>query len=78
MRFIMILALTFFACTDHPSEKVGEVAVRDCGAAPLAPGWSVAFDQTTGAATMSGADFANIQSWRTAVTAWEECVINHP
>lgn len=80
MRILLITVL-LAACAEDmkpgtEERPIGETVTRDCGEAPLAPGWSVAFD--SGMATMTVADYSAITNWRDAVAAWRDCVVTHP
>jgi hypothetical protein len=80
MKTLALVAtmLLSVACTNEDQPDPGEVDVGKtvlefCGAAPLAPGWSVAFKD--GVATMSTADFNAISTWRDEVAAWRDCTV---
>lgn len=76
-----IIALTILAslvgCGDNMSlDEARNVVKTECGDAPLAPGYSVAFEKVNGfdRALMSPDDWNRIEAWRSDVEAYEACV----
>ncbi len=81
MRYLLALAL-LAACNDdtstqkEPPTEIGDIVRQDCGDPPLAPGWSVAFNN--GTAKLSADQFHAIEAWSDAVAVWRDCVVTHP
>lgn len=76
MKTIIAIVIALAACGDNVSlDKAREIIKKECGEAPLAPGWSVSFETVNGfdRALMTREDFIRISQWREDVEAYAAC-----
>jgi len=69
---VILAALAVSACASDPSlDSARQAIAAECGDAPLAPGWAIAFDGNS--AYLSRADAIAIAAWRDDVAAYTGC-----
>ena len=76
MGKIKLVAVLFMLGCGDDAPTIGADLVRDCGAAPVAPGYAVY--RANGHATLTASDFDALVAWREAAGARQACVVEHP